>query len=68
MPLAVSLADASGTGYTLSGNAYAKDIYTLKLSGDAQLARNLTVSGDVQKAFGSGYKDVNLSVQAQWSF
>ncbi|WP_405382591.1 autotransporter outer membrane beta-barrel domain-containing protein [Phascolarctobacterium sp.] len=68
VPLAVSLADASGTGYTLSGNAYAKDIYTLKLSGDAQLARNLTVSGDVQKAFGSGYKDVSLSVQAQWSF
>ena len=65
VPIDVSLGSSS---YTQYANGASKDLFELNLGGSAELAQNLTLSGDVRKEFGNGIKNLSASVKVEYSF
>lgn len=66
-PLTASLS-AGGTAFTSVGNGSAGDILTLKLQGEVQLQKNLTVSGQLLHDWGQDTRRLTAGVNAAWSF
>ena len=56
------------TPFTMYGNGSGKDILTLKLQGEAQVRKNLTVSGELLQDMGKDTRNLTAALNATWSF